>query len=295
MNHKCYHSLVASKQLENIINAGLAIEAEDALEADTLGFMARAMVMATMPHRKVEGGIHERKNGNYTFTMVTSPKVGLPYGSIPRLILAWLATEAVKTQNRELVLGDSMSMFLKDLGLLPTGGRWGSVTRLKEQTKRLFYATIQCSYTTDDQTALQNYLIADSANLWWEPKSPGQQSLFNSEVKLSENFYREIIDHPVPVDMRALHSLKQSPMALDIYAWLTYRMFDMPRPTTIPWEGVQAQFGSGYPTTTRGKLDFKRAFLKQFKKVSLVYPEAKVSDGLSGLLLKPSKTHVPIK
>ena len=29
----------------------------------------------------------------------------LPYGNLPRLILAWVSTEAVRTQSRELVLG----------------------------------------------------------------------------------------------------------------------------------------------------------------------------------------------
>jgi len=292
MIHKCYHSRVASKQLDKIISEALAIEAEGAKEAGTLGYMARAMVQATMPHRKLEGGVHRRTNGDYTFTMMSDPEVGLPYGSVPRVVLAWLATEAVKTRNRELVLGDSMSAFMRELEMVPTGGRWGSVTRLKEQTRRLFGAVIQCSYSTKDQDALQNYLIADSANLWWTPKAPDQQSLFNSEVKLSENFYQEIINNPVPIDMRALYSLKKSPLALDIYCWLTYRMSYLSKATTIPWEGLQAQFGSGYPMTTRGKLNFKRAFLRQLKKVSVVYPEAKASDGLAGLLLKPSKTHV---
>jgi len=283
---------VASKQLDKIISEALAIEAEGAKEAGTLGYMARAMVQATMPHSKIAGGIHERTNGDYTFTMMANPTIGLPYGSVPRVVLAWLATEAVKTRNRELVLGDSMSAFMRELDMVPTGGRWGSVTRLKEQTRRLFGAVLQCSYSTKDQDALQNYLIADSANLWWTPKAPDQESLFNSQVTLSENFYQEIINNPVPIDMRALYSLKKSPLALDIYCWLTYRMSYLSKATTIPWEGLQAQFGSGYPMTTRGKLNFKRAFLRQLKKVSVVYPEAKASDGLAGLLLKPSKTHV---
>lgn len=283
---------MASKQLEKIISEALAIEAEGAKEAGTLGYMARAMVQATMPHRKLEGGIHERTNGDYTFTMMANPTTGLPYGSVPRLVLAWLATEAVKTKSRELVLGDSMSAFMRELGLIPSGGRWGTIIRLKEQSRRLFGAVIQCSYSTKDQDALQNYLIADSANLWWTPKAPDQQSLFNSEVKLSDNFYQEIVNNPVPIDMRALHSLKRSPLALDIYCWLTYRMSYLGRTTTIPWEGLQAQFGSGYPSTTRGKLNFKRAFLGQLKKVSVVYPEAKVSHSRVGLLIKPSKTHV---
>jgi hypothetical protein len=36
---------------------------------------------------------------------------------------------------------------------------------------------------------------------------------------LAEEFYRALINNPVPVDMRAL---KQSPLALDLYALATH-------------------------------------------------------------------------
>ena len=116
----------------------LAIEDELAHEAGALGFMARAMVQATLPHRAVDGTYFERKNGSFTLSLMASPKIGLPYGSIPRLLLAWVTTEAVKTRSRELELGDSMSAFMSELGLKPTGGANGSITRLKNQTRRLF-------------------------------------------------------------------------------------------------------------------------------------------------------------
>ena len=35
----------------------------------------------------------------------------LPYGNLPRLLLAWVSTEAVRTQSRVLVLGKSLSEF----------------------------------------------------------------------------------------------------------------------------------------------------------------------------------------
>ena len=34
---------------------------------------------------------------------------GLPYGTLPRLLLAWVSTEAVRTQSPELILGDSLA------------------------------------------------------------------------------------------------------------------------------------------------------------------------------------------
>jgi len=282
------------KPVQEIIAHALAIEAEDAQKAGALGYMARAMVQATMPHKKVTEAVHERTNGFYTFTMLARPKVGLPYGSVPRMLLAWIATEAVKTKSRDLILGDSMSQFMRQLGMVPTGGRWGTVTRLKDQTRRLFGSTIQCSYTNKaaGHEALQNMVIAELASLWWEPKDPSQRSLFESTVRLSETFYNEIINNPVPVDMRALLALKKSPLALDIYAWLTYRMSYLAKPSAIPWIALQAQFGSGYPMTAQGKRDFKKHFLGQLKKVQVIYP-AKAADGANGLLLKPSKPHIP--
>ena len=41
----------------------------------------------------------------------------LPFGNIPRLLLAWVCTEAVRTQRRELVLGSSLSKFMRKLGM----------------------------------------------------------------------------------------------------------------------------------------------------------------------------------
>lgn len=286
-----------SKQIDRLIAEALAIEAEEAKQAGALGYMARALVQATIPHRAIKDSTFTRKNGNYTFS-ITSPNASLPYGTVPRLLLAWLATEAVVTQSRELELGNNLSDFMRQLDIVPTGGRWGSITSLKNQTSRLFSSFIQCTYSAKDergtvQEAIQNMVIADSANLWWEPKDATQASLFASTVTLSENFYNEIVCNPVPVDIRALKALRQSPMALDIYCWLTYRMSYLKKPTTIPWEGLQAQFGAGYPYTAQGRRDFKKKFLKHLPKVLAIYPAARAGEGVSGLLIRPSKPHIP--
>jgi hypothetical protein len=82
----------------------------------------------------------------FTLSLLASPKIGLPYGSIPRLLLAWVTTEAVKTKSRELELGDSMSAFMAELGLKPTGGANGSITRLKEPNPAAFLCNRAASY-----------------------------------------------------------------------------------------------------------------------------------------------------
>ena len=46
----------------------------------------------------------------------------LPYGNLPRLVLAWVSTEAVRTQSRELVLGRSLAEFMRKLGMEDRSG-----------------------------------------------------------------------------------------------------------------------------------------------------------------------------
>jgi len=280
------------KNIEKLITEALAIEAEAAVEANALGFMARAMVQATMPHKKTTKNEFVRRNGAFTLSMLSPAHIGLPYGSVPRLLMAWLTTEAVRTQSRELILGDNLSAFMRELDLVPTGGRWGSITRLKTQTKRLFSTSVSCTYDGKDKTALMGYRIADSALLWWDTKTPPeQQSLWKSAVTLTEPFFKELTEHPIPIDMRALKAIKRSPLALDLYCWLTYRMSYLSKQTEIPWPALAVQFGSEYSRTR----DFKAAVLKELRKVMVVYSEVNVTEGKHGLILKPSPPHIKKK
>ena len=279
------------QSIDSLINQALAIEDEQAQEAGALGFMARAMVQATLPHSKITGNEFTRVNGNYSLSIMAPSAIGLPYGTIPRLLLAWLTTEAVKTKSRELELGDSLSGFMAELDMMPTGGRWGSITRLKDQSRRLFASSITAVYESGPGFAVINQAVADRAQFWWDNKHPEQAGLWKSTVTLSENFFNEVIDRPVPIDMRAIKALKKSPMALDIYTWLTYRTSYLKRPTVIPWSSLALQFGSDYSRLRA----FKAAFLQELKKIVLVYWQVQVEATEQGLIVKPSLTHITRK
>ena len=280
------------EKINHLISEALAIEAEDAKEAGALGFMARALALATMPHSKPDDNEFTRTNGLFTLTMLARKAVGLPYGTVPRLLTAWVTTEAVRTKEPVLTLGHTLSSFMAQLDLTPTGGRWGTIPRLKDQMTRLFSCSVTASYDTPAQHAHQSFFLAEKAELWWNPKSPEQAALWQSNITLSQPFFTEVINHPIPIDLRALKALKRSPMALDIYTWLTYRMFCLKRETTIPWQALQMQFGAGYAPTEQGTRDFKKRYLDQLKKVCLIYPAANVKPTTHGLTLKPSRPHV---
>jgi hypothetical protein len=275
-----------------LIERSLAIEAEEAGEAGALGFMARVMTLASLPHSRVPGCEFVRRNGAFTLSVMAPSDVGLPYGTVPRLLLAWLTTEAVRTKSRELELGDSLSSFMRRLDMVPTGGRWGSITRLKDQTERLFSSSFTAIYRDKNRTALRGHRIVDAADLWWEPKDPKQTSLWQSTVTLGEPFFREITERPVPVDMRALKALRRSPLALDTYCWATYRASYLQKPTTVSWEALQGQFGAGYPQTARGLRSFREHFIGALKKVQVVYTGIRAQPAPGGLTISPSRPHI---
>ena len=278
------------ERVNRLVAESMAMEAEEAREAGALGFMARALVQATMPHKDCPGSEFVRKNGAFTLSLLAPAQIGLPYGALPRLLVAWVTTEAIRTGERRLVLGDNLSGFMQEIGLVPTGGRWGSIGRIKNQMRRLFASSVCCIYDdpNPDHWAMTSVKIVEHADLWWSPKNPEQGTLWESTLILGESFFTEALEHPVPIDIRALRALRRSPMALDIYCWLTYRMSYLRKPTLIPWFALEAQFGADYSRTRA----FREAFLEHLKSVLVIYPGAKVEPLPDGLELRPSPTHV---
>jgi hypothetical protein len=173
------------------------------------------------------------------------------------------------------------------LGLEPTGGRWGTITRLRDQMHRLFACSIRYFYRAPGRPE-RDALATSRLTLWWDPVAPDQPDLFGSFIELSPEFFRAIVENPVPVDLRVLRVLR-SPLALDLYCWLTYRASYLHRPTEIPWSVLARQFGAGYKEPRQ----FRYELLHQAKAVIRLYPALRISEGERGLVLSPSEPHVP--
>ena len=279
--------------LNNLVSEAIAIEQEEAKEAGTLGYMARILVQATIPHSNPHTNSFERNNGNLSLTILGHPKIGLPYGTYPRLLLSWVTTEAILTKNPILILGNNLSRFMTELGLIPTGGRWGTIWRLRDQISRLFSSSVACIYQSEQLRSGVNFSIAKEYHLWWNPKSPEQTDLWQSTVTLNQDFFNEIINRPVPINMRALKAIKDSSMAIDLYCWLTYRLSYLKQTTEIPWLLLQKQFGADYANTKQGRYKFKQKLITQLKKVAIIYDSAKdVTPTEHGLILLPGKSHI---
>lgn len=263
-------------------------EVELARQAGQIGYLGRVLVQTTLPHSRPREAAWERLNGRMTLSLVAPPSVGLPYGVIPRLVLIWLTMEATRSSSREICLGHTLSEFLEQLQLARAGG---TIQRLQEQMDRLFATTITVRWqdTESGRAARTGMLVADGSMLFWDPKRPQQSSLWQSSVVLSERFFREVTEHAVPLDLAVVRAIRRSPLALDAYAWLTYKLPQLKKEEVVPWEGLAAQFGGDY-----GRLrDFKQKFLAALQAVVKVYPDARVDQTARGLALKPSKSSVP--
>ncbi|MEM1206640.1 MAG: replication protein RepA [Acidobacteriota bacterium] len=288
-----------NEKLDELARDYLTGEIEQAKEAGELGYYARVLVQVTMPHSDPKSGTFRRENGDprpggrrLVLSMVNDEQVGLPFGRYPRLLLAYVTTEAVRTRSREVSLGPSLSDFLRTLDLPISGGKRGTVRRLRDQMERLFSSTVIVTYEQEGYKQGDRLAVADQWDLWWSPKSPEQVTLWDSRVQLNPKFFEALVDRPVPVDLRALKALR-SPLALDLYIWLGWRMFVLNQSgrsrVAIPWPLLQRQFGADY----RRARKFKEKARIALKQVLTFYPEAKIrEDDKGSLVLLPSPTPV---
>ena len=275
------HSFTVADQVEQLVTAS---------EADPdRGFMARTMALCSLPRSNPGNRTqYKRVNGPYTLVMSAAGINKLPFGNLPRLILAWICTEVVRTRSREVVLGKSLADFMRFLDVYSSSG--GKYTRLRNQMKRLFGCSVSMTYKDEHGEVAVNSLIADRTAFWWNERKPDAPSLWDSKIYLGEAFFNEIIRHPVPLNMNTLTALKRSPLGLDLYLWLTYRTFTLRAPQRLSWQQIYRQFGVD-PAKANDNLtvqNFRKDCLRELKKIKTAWPELNYTTAPGVLILHPS-------
>ena len=233
------HHFTLADQVNQLVSANEA-------DAD-LGFMARMMALCSLP-RTNPGNRHQykRTNGPYKLVMVAGADNKLPFGNLPRLLIAWLCTEAVRTQNPEIVLGPSLSEFMRKLGIhTQSGGRGGMRTLIRNQMKRLFGCSVTLNYEDERkfQASVNSLHRRATPSSGGTSASPMSRSLWQSKIRTGLRIsFNEIIQPPGPD--RHEHPERPSsaaPLGLDLYLWLAYRTFALkhsasgsPRGSPVP-------------------------------------------------------------
>jgi len=263
-----------------------------------IAFLHTVFCQTSLPYRnpgedvrvweRHQGAIHLRIKAGEILHPKTKKwePIGLPFGTKPRLILAYLSTQAIKTQKREIKVGKSLTGFVKRLGVDTNGP---SIRRTKDQLTRLFAADIRVGRIQDDRVKITKATLVDGIDLWF-PKTEKQRVFWPTEVLLSPEYFKSLLSHAVPLDEQAMAKLANNAMAFDVYTWLTQRLHRVPeqRQHLVPWFALYAQFGQGYGRPR----DFRRDFRVTLKLVLTAYPEARLEENDRGLILHRSKPPV---
>lgn len=271
------------------------IEAAASYMADEdagIGFLYSGWCQAALPHRKlpndqgwqidservrlvVEPGMRGTDSGK-------PEPVGVPFGSRARLILLRLQSEALRTNCREVELGKSLRDWLVRMGI-PVGGR--SLNDVRDQTERISRCRLTFEVRQGARLGMANQSITESA-IFLDDEDPSQGRLFAQAqvATLSTAFFETLKRHPVPVEESAVRAIANNSMALDVYAWLAYRLHVLVKPTPVSLRALKQQFGAGF-----NRIDnFKTTFTANLRLTLAVYREAKVEGTQDGLILHPS-------
>jgi hypothetical protein len=263
----------------------------DAL-AEGVSFQYVPLIQCTFPHADPGAQTHfTRRNGWLELTLSTTrPEAGLPYGVPARLLTMYCASEAIRTRSPEIFLGKSVHDFLRRLDIPITRGERGSLRAYTNQLLRLISCAVSIDENTRDASGrkglhIRQALFVEEAQLWWDgPEGAGQ----GSSLILSSVLYDSILERSAPLSTAAIQALRKSPMDLDVYAWLTHRLFNLSKPSAVTWAQLSGQFGHSYTLLRK----FRTFFTASINRVLQVYPEAKVKLTEGGILLLPSKPHV---
>lgn len=254
-----------------------------------------------LPRSKVDGERFERTSGRASLLVSAGElwngkaweRQPIPYGPMPRLVLAWISTHAVRHNTAEIPVGDSASEFLRMLGITKGGGKSGAYTTFRKQVSALAACRLQIGHATATVAKTFNGQPIEQFDAWLTQEK--QRSLWPGQLTLSRSYYETLRESAVPLDNRALQALKGSALALDLYAMLAHRLHRIEgKPLRLFWHQIKDQFGQEYQGANAAK-DFKRTFLIALRDVLAVYPQARVKQVDGGLLLQASQPPITRK
>lgn len=248
------------RQAETI--ACVRLKREEA--SQNLGVASRPFVLCGLPIKRPGSGelIHERRNGQFVLQVIGHPSYGLPWGQ-DRLIPIFLATLAIRQRTNRIAFGSAAEM-LDTFGLQQGGSQY---RRLIASFQRVFGATIFFGTDTQRERAAvvhrARFNFMSETRIWYS-RNPDQQLLpgeCQNQIVLSDEFYREVLNHPIPTDLDAAKALSSCPAALDLFTWLSYRCFMARSRERVPLFGefgLVNQLGSAHyarPRKFREKLE----------------------------------------
>lgn len=265
-------------------------------------FIHTVLAQCFLPYRNPKTRDWFRKNGDFSIALtagkIEAPEteqgyrvLGLPYGTKPRLFQSYICTQAVKNQSPVIEVERSMTAMMKELGLHVSGGKEGSINKFKEQTVR--FAACQFSLVGPGPRGTRRHINAPpvkSCDIWF-PANPEQESIWPSEITLTDDYYYSLKDHAIPYDYRGLKIIQSNARAQDIYLWMTQRLCRIPKdkPLFMTWNMLYEMFGGGIASERNFHSHFRKALLA----ARTAYPDSRLEELEKGIHFYASPPPIP--
>jgi hypothetical protein len=270
-----------------------------ALEQPSPSFLHSALCAMSLPVRKPADDKASiiRQDGQYTLAITPRPVLqridgqqrmailGVPYGSLPRLVLIHIMTEAVRTRSRHIVLGTSFTDWMRRMGFRSISyGPRGSATLIREQLDRLLACEWMIRWDSELAEGNRAFAVKEVKLTNDYAGRDDKRGAFSREIILTEGFFDHLRDHAVPLDENAIRQLRDSATALDLYTWLAYRLprISKARPSLLSWSQLAVHFGNDGNNIRKFRQTIRDAWERH---VSAVYPEARAEFDTTAIRL----------
>lgn len=310
--------------------------------SEHLVFWPTAFIRAPLPLKRTDATQRVSINGALVSTLASGHRlgedgalvpVGLPYGSLARLLVLFLVTYAVQKNTLVVPLGTSVTAFLRSLGYDVTGGARGTLRRLYDQLERLAACSLHLRWSHRDVLvrptnsvqrrvdAGANVALVERFALWQQttlplaPEPPAAGLLMPEQsapyptgartarpqppyaqggrFELSEALTERSLGSVVPLDVRAVEVLRRFPLALDVYAFMTHLAARLEREEQRECVLAWHQLHAQFGRPTRRGKDFTQAFLEALRRVKLVWPSLSYRVLQGRLVVVHQPPHVP--
>src|SRR3954470_23290428 len=134
---------------------------------EDIAYLHAVLTQVSLPRRKMDERFFERRSGNASLRIDAGvidngskfEEQPLPYGPMPRYMLAWFNTFAIRNKTQEIPLGHSARDFMERIGYTVSGGKRGTYTTFRSQARAL--AACRLVLTIGDLGAAKTHFKGD--------------------------------------------------------------------------------------------------------------------------------------
>jgi Plasmid encoded RepA protein len=272
--------------------------AQSVPERRDLRHLHSVIALVGLPYKRLPGTQRDyiRSQGNMGLSITSGPLLDdtgtphiqpIPFGPKARLVLMHLCSEAIRQKSPTIEIADSFTGFVRDMGYPNTGGARGPLTAFKEQLNALAACTMRLTVWESDRIRMKTISPIEAMDLWL-PAHPEQRSLWPSTVTFSPAMYESLSRHALPINTHVVRAFAGSARKLDLYFWLSWRIYSLDKPVTLSWRALYDQFG-GSNTSHR---DFKRHIHDDISQIKDVLAKLPIALADKGLTISPAGPEV---